>query len=132
MQAGTAILADAFTRGSTMKRSMLAAEGGILSRAEFSGRIGLTPEEVETKFLLCLDISGERVYPAFQIVGGGLLPGMSAVVEAFSIDDPWMRLNFMLTGDARLGGRRPIDALREGRIVEVVKAAQAYGKHGAA
>lgn len=43
-----------------------------------------------------------------------------------------MRVNFMLTGDAHLEGRRPIDVLREGRIGEVIEAAQAYGEHGAA
>jgi len=132
MQAETAILSDAFTRGSAMKRSMVAAEGGILSRAEFARRIGLTPEELETNSLLWLDISGDHAYPAFQIAGDGLLPGIGAVVEAFSIDDPWMRVNFMLTGDARLAGQRPIDALREGRVIEVIAAARAYGEHGAA
>jgi hypothetical protein len=130
--ADTSILTEAFTRGSAMKRSMLVVEGGVLSRDEFAGRIGLTPEELEAEALLWLDVDGERAYPAFQIVGAGLLPGMSAVVEAFAIDEPWMRVNFMLTGDSRLGGQRPIDALREGRIVEVIKAAQTYGEHGAA
>ena len=136
MQAGTiadtAVLAEAFTRGSAMKRGMLVMEGGVLSRDEFAGRIGLTPEELEAQPLLWLDVDGERAYPAFQITGTGLLPGMSAVVEAFTIEEPWMRVNFMLTDDARLGGQRPIDALRERRIVDVVKAARAHGEHGAA
>jgi hypothetical protein len=70
---------------------------------------------------LWLDIDGKRAYPAFQIADDGLLPGMSAVVQAFAIDEPWMRVNFMLTGNARLGGRRPIDALREGQIGEVIE-----------
>ena len=126
MQAGTiadtAVLAEAFTRGSAMKRGMLVMEGGVLSRDEFAGRIGLTPEELEAQPLLWLDVDGERAYPAFQIT----------VVEAFTIEEPWMRVNFMLTDDARLGGQRPIDALREGRIVDVVKAARAHGEHGAA
>jgi hypothetical protein len=94
--------------------------------------IDTTTEKLETLPLLWLDIDGERIYPAFQIAGDGLLPGMRAVVEAFAIEEAWMRVNFMLTGDARLGGKRPIDALREGRISDVIDAAQAYGKHGAA
>lgn len=130
--ADTVILAEAFTRGSAMKRSMLVMEGGVLSRDEFAGRVDLAANELESKPLLWLDIHGERAYPAFQIAGAGLLPGMSAVVEAFAVEDPWMRVNFMLTGDARLSGQRPIDALREGRIAEVISAAQAYGEHGAA
>ena len=36
---------------------------------------------------------------------------MRQVVEALTIEDPWMRVN----GDVRLGRRRPIDLLREGR-----------------
>jgi hypothetical protein len=130
--ADTAILAEAFTRGSAMKRTMVTLEGGVLSRDEFAGRIGLTAEELEAQLLLWLDIDGERAYPAFQIAGAGLLSGMGAVVEAFAIEEPWMRVHFMLTGDARLGGQRPIDALRQGRIVDVIQAAQAYGEHGAA
>ena len=65
MQAGTiadtAVLAEAFTRGSAMKRGMLVMEGGVLSRDEFAGRIGLTPEELEAQPLLWLDVDGERV-----------------------------------------------------------------------
>ncbi len=67
MQAGTiadtAVLAEAFTRGSAMKRGMLVMEGGVLSRDEFAGRIGLTPEELEAQPLLWLDVDGERAYP---------------------------------------------------------------------
>jgi hypothetical protein len=54
------------------------------------------------------------------------------VLTAFQVDDPWMRVHFMLTGDRRLGNRRPIDLLREGQIEQVVQAAAAYGAHGAA
>ncbi|WP_272871346.1 hypothetical protein [Agrobacterium tumefaciens] len=43
-----------------------------------------------------------------------------------------MRVNFMLTGDARLGDKRPIDLLRDGKIDDVVTTAAAYGDHGAA
>lgn len=42
------------------------------------------------------------------------------MLNAFTVDDPWMRVNFMLTGDARLGGERPIDLLRNGKIDDVV------------
>lgn len=130
--ADTAIFAEAFTRGAVMKRDMLQLEGGVLSADEFASRIDIPAAAFETQPLLWLDIDGKRVYPTFQIVDGGLLPGISTVVEAFAIDEPWMRVNFMLTGDARLGGKRPVDALREGHISEVIEAAQAYGEHGAA
>ncbi|ODU23005.1 MAG: hypothetical protein ABS87_00060 [Sphingomonas sp. SCN 67-18] len=130
--ADTALLAQAFARGSAMKRDMLRVEGGVLSPDEFACRARLKVAELDEEPLLWLDIDGERVYPAFQIAGDGLLPGIGAVVEAFAIEEAWMRVNFMLTSDARLGGKRPVDALREGRISEVIEASQAYGEHGAA
>ena len=130
--ADTALLAQAFARGSAMKRDMLRVEGGVLSPDEFACRAGLKVAELDKESLLCLDIDGECVYPAFQIADDGLLPGIGAVVKAFAIEEAWMRVSFMLTGDARLDGKRPIDAPREGRISDVIEAAQAYGEHGAA
>ena len=126
------ILSDAFARGASLKRSMLGVEGGVLPSAQFALRAGLAKRDLEKTPLLWLAFDDDRAYPAFQISGDRLLPGMTEVVRAFRIDDPWMRINFMLTGDARLSGSRPIDALREGRVNEVMMAAEAYGDHGAA
>lgn len=128
----TAPLTSAFERGSVMKRELLRMEGGSLSPTEFSERIGLTLQELEHELVFHLTVDGGKVYPSFQIADGHLIPGINDVLAAFTVDDPWMQVNFMLTGDRRLGGRRPIDLLREGRIDEVVRAAAAYGEHGSA
>ncbi len=39
-------------------------------------------------------------------------------------------LNFLIHSDHRLGGRRPIDALKAGEVKLVVEAAQRYGEMG--
>ena len=67
-----------------------------------------------------------------QLDGNDFLPGIRDVLDAFSFDDPLTRVNFMLTGDLRLNGWRPIDWLREGRIEEVAISAEVFGEHGAA
>lgn len=129
-------LTEAFLRGSEMKRDMLKAEGGALSAQQLAGHLGITPQGLgrkrERNQVFWLEIGDGYVYPAFQVGKNGLLPGIREVLAAFSVDDPWMRVNFMLTGDARLGGKRPIDLLRRGRSDEVTAAAAAFGEHGAA
>ena len=129
-------LTEAFLRGSEMKRAMLKAEGGALSAQQLADHLGITPQGLgrkrERNQVFWLDVGDGYVYPAFQVGRSGLLPGIREVLDAFTVDDPWMRVSFMLTGDARLGGERPIDLLRRDDIAAVVTAAAAYGEHGAA
>ena len=128
-------LTQALLRGSEMKREMLKAEGGALSAQQLAAHLGITPQGLGRKrdrdHLFWLEIGEGYVYPAFQIGKNGLLSGIREVLAAFEVDDPWMRVQFMLTGERRLDGRRPIDVLREGKVEEVVRAASAYGEHGA-
>jgi hypothetical protein len=129
-------LTQAFLRGSEMKREMLKAEGGALSAQLLADHLGITPQGLGRKRqrnqVFWLEVGDGYVYPVFQIGRNGLLPGVREVLDAFTVSDPWMRVSFMLTGDARLGSKRPIDLLRKGKIDEVVTAAAAYGEHGAA
>lgn len=127
-----AAFSAAVERGRRMKDAMLGAEGGVLSPKDAAARLGVSISDLSAQPLFELERDGEVVYPAFQFGDDGLLPGLARVIGVCRIDDRWMRVNMMLTGDARLGGRRPIDLLREGRIDEVVRAAGAYGEHGAA
>lgn len=128
-------LTAAFLRGAEMKRALLKAEGGVLSAPQLAGHLGITPQGLGRKRergqVFWLDAGEGYVYPAFQIGSNGLLPGIRDVLDAFEENDPWARVNFMLTADARLGGRRPIDVLREGDIASVARAARGYGEHGA-
>lgn len=129
-------ITDAFLRGAERKRELLKAEGGVLTAAQLARHLAITQQGLgkkrDKRHVFWLEAGDGYVYPAFQIGPDGLLPGIREVLDAFAVDDPWMRVHFMLTGDFRLGGARPIDALREGRIDDVVKAAAAYGEHGAA
>lgn len=124
--------ASAMSRGTATKQALLRSEGGVLTAENFADQLGLSRSDLDDLSLFRLDVDGNPVYPAFQLSGAGLLPGIEQVVRAFTIEDPWMCVNFMLTGDARLDRHRPIDLLREGRIDAVVAAAQIYGEHGAA
>jgi hypothetical protein len=127
-------LTAAFLRGAQVKRALLKAEGGVLSAQQLAEHLGITPQGVGKKRdrnqVFWLEVGDGYVYPAFQVGPNGLLPGIREVLDAFQEEDPWARVNFMLTGDAPLGGRRPIDILREGDVVSVTRAARGFGEHG--
>ena len=129
-------LYEAYKRGEEIERKMLKAEGGVLTGKLFSEKLGITPLELgrmrKRNEVFWMEVGNEYVYPRFQLDGNGFLPGIREVLDAFAVEEAWMRVNFMLTGDLRLSGWRPIDALREGRINDVKLAAKAYGQHGAA
>ena len=129
-------LYEAYKRGEEVEREMLKAEGGVLSGRQFSEKLGITSLELgrmrKRNEVFWMEVENDYVYPRFQLDGNGFLPGIREVLDAFAIDDEWMRVNFMLTGDLRLNGWRPIDALREGRIEEVEISAGVYGEHDAA
>lgn len=129
-------LSEARRLGAERKRELLQAEGGVLSAQEFSEKLGIAPLSLgrmrKRNEVFWLDVGDDYVYPSFQLGENGLLPGIQDVLDSFAFDHAWTRFYFMLSGDLRLDGWRPIDALRDGRIDDVKIAARAYGEHGAA
>jgi hypothetical protein len=57
--------------------------------------------------------------------------GLERVLAAIDDEGGWMRLAFLLSPEERLGGERPLDALRRGEVEAVERAARLYGEHGA-
>jgi len=74
--------------------------------------------------------SNRRRYPAAQFTRAGLVPGLKDVQNALPTRDPWAVLNFFIRPDNRLGGHKPIDVLREGKIDLVVSAARGMAVQG--
>lgn len=133
------LLGRARLRGLEARARLLEAEGGTIS-AEKAGELlgGISRQAVDKRRragkLLALP-AGERSwrYPAWQFDGrakGGVVPGLEEVLGSFCVEDPWMQAAFMLGGNERLRGERPLDALREGFVEDVARAARSVGEHG--
>ncbi len=129
-------LLPALLRGAQAKRQLLEAEGGTLSATEVARLLRRSRQAVDkqrrTGRLLALRAGPSWRYPAWQFVDGQPLPGLPEVLAALREVSPWTAAAFLLSRNARLGGRRPVDLLRRGELDAVVRAAQAYGVHGAA
>lgn len=130
-------LGPARVRGLRAKMNILQAEGGTLSVQEVAGVLGVTRQAVDKRRragrLLGIDL-GRRgyAYPAWQFGPVGVLPGLTEVLAAFVIDSPWMQASWFLSENLYLAGDRPLDVLRRGEVSKLVRAAQAFGEHGAA
>lgn len=128
-------LAPARLRGIEARKRLLEREGGSVSAAEIGQMLGgISPQAVNKRRkagrLLALPVGENRYrYPVWQVVAGRVLPGFEEVLGAFGVEDPWMRAAFFLGGNTRLGGKRPLDKLKEGNAEVVKDAARAYGEH---
>lgn len=127
-------LAPARLRGIEARKTLLEQEGGAVSATDLGNMLGgITPQAVNKRRkagrLLGLPVGDNRFrYPVWQLEGGKILPGFEDVLEAFGVESPWMRASFLLGGNARLGGERPLDEIRKGNIDDVKQAASAYGE----
>lgn len=131
-------LAPARLRGLQARAVLLQAEGGTLGAGEIADHLGISRQAVDKRrragTLLGIPTGGHGYhYPAWQLDSQrGVLPGLGEVLRALHRLDPWMQLAFMLNGNARLDDEAPLTLLRRGVIVPVVRAAEAFGEHGAA
>lgn len=129
-------LLPALLRGAQAKRQLLEAEGGTLSAADVARLLGRSRQAVDkqrrTGRLLAIRVGPSWRYPAWQFVDGQPLPGLPDVMAALHDISPWTAAAFLLSRSARLGAHRPVELLRRGEVDAVVRAAQAYGEHGAA
>ncbi len=123
-------------RGLRERARLLASEGGTWDAETVARHLHLTRQGVNRRrragALLGIDVGrrGYR-YPAWQFDRGGTLSGLEDVLRALQQHDPWMQLIFMVSANARLGNRTPLEALRSSEREAVTAAARAFGHHGA-
>src|SRR5215212_160004 len=130
-------LAAARRRGAAAQQDILRREGGVLTPESIAELLGV-PTAVVEEWRRAGRLVGvqtgphDYAYPAWQVTRDGLLPGIGEVLAAMPMRDPWVRAGFFVSGDPRLNGETPVTELRRGNIAAVIRAASAYGEHGAA
>lgn len=130
-------LAPARLRGFATQERLLEAEGGCLPVTLAARHLRISRQAVDKRLkagkLLALK-AGRRgyLYPAWQFAQGGVIPGLEVVLAELKGRSGWAQMGFFLNGNYRLGGRTPLDELRKGKVELVLRAARAFGEHGAA
>lgn len=122
-------------RGAIARRDLLEQEGGVLSPSSVAKLLGMSRQAVGLRRAAgkLLGVEGNRgfVYPAWQFEGNDVIDGFTDVLNILADSTPWTQLVFFLTKDEAIGGKRPIDLLRKGKIAPVRRAARMHGEHGA-
>lgn len=127
-------LAAARARGARAKGELLRRAGGGLRLAQAAARMGVSPQAVHARrkrgtLLAVPQPNGEHLYPACQFGPDGVLTGLTAVLQAFTIDNPWTRLSVLLGGSPALEGRTPLEALSAGDVERAAAAVAGFGEH---
>lgn len=133
---GHSPLLPALLRGVKQRRDLLSADGGSLSGEALAKVLRITRQGIDKQRrrgqLLAVRDGASWRYPAWQLVNGTPLPGLKPVLAALRAQSPWTVLAFLLSRNARLAEHRPLDLLRRGEVEPVLRAARAFGEHGAA
>ncbi len=131
-------LARAVVRGMEVREQLAEAEGGSLSSEEAARLLGISKTAVLKRLEAgrLLAWREERLqaarFPRWQFdEQGRVVAGLTEVLEILNQDqrlDAWGKVLFFLQVKAGLGGRRPLDLLRLGKVKEVCLAAQSYAE----
>ena len=71
-------------------------------------------------------------YPACQLESSKIVPGLAEVLSDFPVKSAWIRLYVLIGEDPALGGRTPIEALRNGDLDMVREIVSGSGEQGGA
>ncbi len=130
-------LVRARVRGLARRDELIASDGGTLTTSAVAKRLKLTTQAVHKRRnagkLLAFELGRRGLhFPAWQFTDSGTLDGLEDVLAALNDEPPLAIVRFFLSGNLRLGRRRPLDALRKHDVASVVSAAKAFDAHGAA
>ena len=124
---------EAMARGATRKRELMKRAGGGLTSSQVGRALGITRQAVDKRrsrngLLAVPSGSGDYLYPACQFSAGGVLAGLEAVLQSFSLQNPWTQLSALLSPAPALSGRSLLDALKAGEVEKVAALAASLGE----
>ena len=134
-------LADARLRWVRDRERLLHAEGHPLRTPEVAELLGVSRQAISKARvdgrLVALPLSpGRFAYPSWQFGPSGPLRGLRELRQVLAAGggDVWTWVAFVLAPNSRLDGETPLSLLRRGQehdVEAVLRAARAYGEHGA-
>jgi hypothetical protein len=102
--------------------------GGLYTLSEVAAILAISEQLVEQRRkagkLIAVETGEGYRYPACQFTPHGIVTGLSEVLAVMAIRHDWMRLEWLLVPDEALEGLSPLEALRAGRLEDVIDIAR--------
>lgn len=121
---------DPYEEGKKEVQQLKEAEGGGLDRNQAADRLSISIPALHSRrkqgrIVAWPDGGAHRFkFPRWQFGANGMLPGVEDCLQALRGSDEWAIMRFFLFPSESIGGKRPLDLLREGRIDEAVELAK--------
>jgi hypothetical protein len=128
-------LASAIARGIPARRKLAEDEGGSLSAEQAAQALGISKQAILKRYqkgqLIAWREERQNAvkFPVWQFSDRKVLSGIEETLRVLNAGnrlDDFGRMLFFLSNHGFLGGKRPIDCLREGKVTKVLQAAQGY------
>mgnify|MGYP000987965847 FL=1 len=117
--------------GARAKQEVLERAGGVFGVNDVARILRISRQAVDKRRragrLLAVRQGQGYAYPVAQFVESGIVPGLERALAAMPIEDPWMRLEWLVTEDDALDGASPLMALKAGRADDVIVSAAGHG-----
>ena len=127
-------LVPALARNVEHRQQLIKRAGGALSAEDAGRTLGITRQAVDKRrranTMLAVREGSDWRYPACQFDEGEVIAGIADVVRGFASAGPWATLDFLLAPDTALGGRSPLEMLRDGERDAVLRLVRANESDG--
>lgn len=127
----------ALLRGREQLETLLTSSGGTFDQEQVQTMLyGISRQAVDKRvrdgsLLAVPGPNGARRYPVCQFgADGSLIKGLKEMQAALPVRGPWSAFLFLMQPQDGLGGRKPLDALRDGDMALVIAAAKGLGAQG--
>jgi hypothetical protein len=123
--------AELIAAGAARKAELVDMAGGLYPLQEVASILKISRQAIEKRrkagTIIAVRTGDDYRYPACQFTPDGMVEGLDGILKAMPIRADWMRLEWLLTPDDALDGVSPLEALKAGRLGDVMELARAHG-----
>ena len=123
-------IAELIAAGEVRKAELILMAGGLYMLSEVAAILKIPEQVVEERRkageLIAVRLAESYSYPACQFTPHGVVTGLSEVLAVMPIRHDWMRLEWLLVPDEALEGLCPLEALKAGRLEDVIDIARVH------